>query len=154
MISDVEHLSSCAFWPSVHLWRNVCLDLLPIFGLGCLFWWYWASWAVCIFWRLILCWSHHLQIFSPNLEVPFVLFIVSFAVHKILSLRRSHLFIFVFISIFFWETKKILVWFMAESGLPIFSSRFTVSHLTFGYSIYFELIFVYHVKQWSNFIYM
>ena len=29
---------SCVFWPSVcPLWRNVCLDLLPIFWLGCLF---------------------------------------------------------------------------------------------------------------------
>ena len=28
----------CTFWPSVYLlWRNVCLDLLPIFWLGCLF---------------------------------------------------------------------------------------------------------------------
>ena len=27
----------CTFWPSVYLlWRNVCLDLLPIFWLGCL----------------------------------------------------------------------------------------------------------------------
>ena len=29
---------SCAYWPSVFLlWRNVYLGLLPIFGLGCLF---------------------------------------------------------------------------------------------------------------------
>ena len=37
IISDVEHLS-CASWPSLCLlWRNVILDLLTIFGLGCLF---------------------------------------------------------------------------------------------------------------------
>ena len=37
-ISDVEHLFSSAFWPSVcPLWRNVYLVLLPIFRLGCLF---------------------------------------------------------------------------------------------------------------------
>ena len=37
MISDVEH-PSCVCWQSVYLlWRNVCLGLLPIFGLGCLF---------------------------------------------------------------------------------------------------------------------
>ena len=52
-----------AFWPSVrHLWRNVYLDLLHIFWLGCLFLWYWAELAVYVFWRLILCPLIHLQI--------------------------------------------------------------------------------------------
>ena len=37
VISDAVHLS-CASWPSVCLfWRNVYLDLLPIFWIGCLF---------------------------------------------------------------------------------------------------------------------
>ena len=35
---------SCVCWQSVYLlWRNVYLGLLPIFGLGCLFFWYWAA---------------------------------------------------------------------------------------------------------------
>ena len=47
---------SCAPWPSVcPPWRDVYLGLPPIFWLGCLLFWYWAPWAVCIFWRLILC---------------------------------------------------------------------------------------------------
>ena len=47
---------SCARGPSVCLlWRNDCLGLPLIFQLGCLFFWYWAEWAVCIFWRLIPC---------------------------------------------------------------------------------------------------
>ena len=51
VISDAEHPFMC-LWPSVCLlWRNVCLDLLPIFWLGCLFFWYWAIWAVRIVWR-------------------------------------------------------------------------------------------------------
>ena len=51
MISDAEHFS-CVCWQSVYLlWRNVYLGLLPIFGLGCLFYWYWAAWAACKFWR-------------------------------------------------------------------------------------------------------
>uniref|UniRef100_A0A8D0WEK5 Uncharacterized protein n=1 Tax=Sus scrofa TaxID=9823 RepID=A0A8D0WEK5_PIG len=33
IISDVEQLFMC-FWPSVCLWRNICLDLLPIFLFG------------------------------------------------------------------------------------------------------------------------
>ena len=51
--------------------RNVYLGLLPIFGLGCLFFCYWAPWAACKFWRLILCQLLHLQIFSPILRVVF-----------------------------------------------------------------------------------
>ena len=35
-----------------------CLDLLPIFGLGYLFFFFWAACAICIFWRLIPCRSH------------------------------------------------------------------------------------------------
>ena len=47
---------------------------LPIFWLGCLFFWYTAGWIVCIFWRLIPCWSLRLQIFSPILWVVFQYF--------------------------------------------------------------------------------
>ena len=38
--------------------RNVYLGLPPIFGLGCLFFWYWTAWAACKFWRLYTyCWG-------------------------------------------------------------------------------------------------
>ena len=71
IISDVD-IFSCVCWQSVYLlWRNVYLGLLPIFGLGWLFLWYWAAWAACKFWRLILCQLLHLQIFSPVLRVVF-----------------------------------------------------------------------------------
>ena len=44
---------SCAIWPSVCLlWRNVCLDPLPS---GLLIVWYWAAWAVRIFWNWAPC---------------------------------------------------------------------------------------------------
>ena len=39
------------------------------------------------------------SIFSPSVGYLFVLFMVSFAVQKLVSLIRSHLFIFAFISI-------------------------------------------------------
>ena len=122
IISDVEH--SCAFWPSVCiLWRNVYLDLLHIFWLGYLCFWFWAAWDVCIFWRLIPCQLPCSQIFSPILWVVFLL-MVSFAVQKLLSLIRSHLFIFVFIFITRGGgSKKILLWFMSKGVLPMFSSK-------------------------------
>jgi len=77
------------------------------------------------------------------LLLSFHLFIVSFAVQKLLSLSRYHLFIFVFISIILGdELKKMLVEFMSESVLPMFSSRsFIESGLAFRFLIHFELIF-------------
>ena len=68
-ISNVEHHFRC-LWPFI-FWRNVYLGLLPIFWLGCLSSWNWAAWAVCIFWKLILCQLLCLQIYSPILRVVF-----------------------------------------------------------------------------------
>ena len=56
--------------------------------------------AACIFLRLILCQLLHLLLFFSLSEgCLFTLLIVSFVVQKLLSLIRSHLFIFAFISI-------------------------------------------------------
>ena len=85
------------------------------------------------------------NIFSYSEGCLFVLFIVSFAVQKLLSSIRSHLFIFVFISITLGGgPKKILLWFMSKSVFPLFSSKnFIMSGLTFRSLIHFEFIFVY-----------
>ena len=134
-------ISSCACRLSVCLlWRNVYLSLLPIFWLGCLFFCCWVVWAVCILWRLIPCQSHSLEIlFSHSVGCLFVLFMVSLVIQKLLSLIRSYLFIFVFISITLGgRSKKILLWFMSLSVLLMFSSRsFIVSSFRFRYLIYF-----------------
>ena len=79
------------------LWRNVCLGCLATFWLDCFFFWYWAAWAACIFWRLILCQLFAI-IVSHSEGCLFTLLIDSFVVQKLLSLIRSHLFIFVLIS--------------------------------------------------------
>ena len=74
---------------------------------------------------------------------------------KFWGLISSHLFIFVFISITLgdgWE--KILLWFMSKGVLPMFSSKcFIVSGLTFRSLMHFEFIFVYSVKECSNYIF-
>ena len=147
---------SCVCWQSVYLlWRNVYLGLLPIFGLGSLFFWYWAAWATCKFWRLILCQLLHLQMFSPILRVLFLsCLLFALLCKSFLSFIRSHLFIFVFIYISLGGgSKRILLWFMSWSVLPMFSSKsFIVSGLTFRSLIHFEFIFVYGVRECSNFI--
>ena len=73
------------------------------------------------------------NIFSHSEGCLFVLFMVSFAVQKILILIRFHLFIFVSIfNILGVGSKKIVLQFMSKSVLPMFSSKsFTVSSLTF-----------------------
>ena len=90
-------------------------------------------------------------IFSHSEGCLFTLLIVSFIVQKLLSLIRSHLFIYIFISI----TQgggRILLWFMLENVLPMFSSRnFIVSGLTFRSLIHFEFASVYGVRKCFSF---
>ena len=99
MINDAENPFMCLLAISISSWRSVYLGLLPIFGLGCLFFWYWAAWGACKFWRLILCHLLHLQIFSPILRVVFSsslwfpLLCKSFEV----SLGPIYLFLFLFL---------------------------------------------------------
>ena len=95
-------LSSCVCWSSVCLlWRNVCLGLFPLFDYVC-------------FSGIE---SYELLI----LEVT-PLSVVSFAVQKLLNISRSHLLIFVFISIILRERLKkyIAVIYVRESSAYVF----------------------------------
>ena len=61
------------------------------------------------------------NIFSHSVGYPFYLFMLSFAVKKLLSLIRSHLFIFVFIfSTLGGGSEMILLRFMSEGVQPVF----------------------------------
>ena len=82
------------------------------------------------------------KIFSYSVGCLFVLFSVSFAVQKLLSLIRSHLFIFAFIvTIPGGGCEMILLQFMSECS-ACFSLSFIVSGLMFRSLIHFEFIFV------------
>ena len=95
-------------------------------------------------------------IISPILKALFspCLCKVKFVVQKLLSLIRSHLFIFAFITnTLGGGSQRILLWSVSESVLPMFSSRsFIVSGLTFRSLIHFEFIFVYGVRKCSSFV--
>ena len=84
--------------PVLLLWKNVYLGLPSILWLDCLF--VWIYWASCLYILEINAFSvaSFANIFSHSEDCLFVLTIF-FAVHTLLSLVRSNLFIFVFIFI-------------------------------------------------------
>ena len=70
------------------------------------------------------------NIFSHSGGSVSILFMVSFSVQKLLSLIRSHLFIFAYISVILGDrVKKILLQFTSKNFLPIFSSRSFIVHI-------------------------
>ena len=84
------------------------------------------------------------NIFFYSVGFLFVLFMISFAVWKLLSLIRFHLFIFVFVSITLGDSKR-YCWGLCQR---VFCSRsFIVSGLTFRSLIHFECIFGPDVRE-------
>ena len=142
---------SCACWLSVCLlWRSVYLGHLPVFWLA-FFVLYCVIWAVDVFGKLSPVCHIFCRYFLPVRMLSFCLFMVSFAMQKLVSLIRSLLFNFAFISFALGDwPKKTFVWFVSENVLPMFSSlSFVVSCLTFKSVItHFEC----GVKECPNFI--
>ena len=123
---------SCASWPSVCLlWRNVYLGLLPIFWLGCFF--NIELHELFIYLEINpLSVDSFANIFSHSEGCLFVFFLVSFAVQKLWCFIRSHLFVFVFISITLGGGSKTSCCDLCQSVLSMFSfNSFIVSSLIF-----------------------
>ena len=133
--------------------RNVYLGIFSHFLTG-LFVSLVLSCMSCLYiWKLIFCQFLHL-VSSHSEGYLFTKLIGYFTVQNLLSLTRSHLFTFVFISVTLGSGSwRILLWFMSLSALPMFSSNnFIVSGLTFRSLFHVEFIFVYGVRKCSNFI--
>ena len=82
-------------------------------------------------------------IFSDSESCLFILSVVSFAVQKLLSLIRSHLFVFILSFITLGGAARGSCCHLCQSVLPIFSSKkFIVAGFTFMSFIHFEFIFV------------
>ena len=87
--------------------------------------------------------------FSHSVDLHFILFMASFVAHLI----RFCLFIYFPFFCLGRQSKKILLWFVSENILPMFSSRsFMVLCLIFKSLSHFEFVSVYGMKENSNFV--
>ena len=96
---------------------NVCLGLFPTFGLGCFFFLA-LSCMSCLYILEINSLSviSYAIIFSSSEGCLFTLFVVSFAVQKLFSLIRSHLFTFAISTTLGGGSQRILLYVLEYSA--------------------------------------
>ena len=128
--------------------------LYPFLNFFFFFFCYWVVFVLYVFWILTPYQIYDLQIFFHWQECLLILLIVPFAVQKLFSLMKSHLFILDFVICVLWiKAKKLLPRHMSGRFFPLLSSRsYMVSGLMFKSLIHFKLIFVSSVKEGFNFV--
>ena len=138
MISHVEHLFMFLFVICISLEK--CLFRFSTHFLSFLVFFLILSYmsCLCILGINPLSVISFANIFSHSVSCLFILLMVSFVVQKLLSLIRSHLFIFAFVSFALRDRSKKNCYDLCQRIFCLFSSRsFMFSTLIFRFLIYF-----------------